>query len=408
MDFYKTKPRDIPRRIYRNLVEDIDGLDHEDPRRKKYIDNFINIVKERHKINDFLRLRLFVPGFLKNALSEPEASALESTFDELRKKRRNRFFLLYPGCNDEVSVDQNFLSSIFDNTPVPIITKSTNVYTIGSCFATNVRKYLASKGYKTSSFFRSDEINSVFSNLLLLEVARMAPTEQRQYVVDCYRSLIDSSPSEDRIKEELLQFSILKNCIENAHVIIFTLGNTIDGYLPSPVSNIANSFTFPNIFPRFLQAFQTNNIKHQIRAVRVVKSRGGQFNLGTGVDVKKALSRMMDILLEINPSAQLIFTVSPIPINNAMGLNIPGSFGSIEIDCQTKTTLRANFGEVLIERKDQNVHYFPSFEIVRWIGANLSTSAYGAEDASTGHVSDYILNAIYEFFISKYGTPESE
>ncbi len=193
----------------------------------------------------------------------------------------------------------------------------------------------------------------------------------------------------------------------DSNIIVLTLGNTIEGYLNNSFRSVSKYLTIPNVFPRFLQVFQSQNVKHQVKALRILKSRGGDFRLGTSAEVGKALAALIDVIFEINPSAHLVITVSPVPVINAMGLDNRGGLGPIEIDCQTKTTLRSSLGEVLLERGDDRVHYFPSFEIVRWIGSNLPGSAFGDEDAASGHVSQALLDAIYGFFVRKYAVDGS-
>ncbi len=48
------------------------------------------------------------------------------------------------------------------------------------------------------------------------------------------------------------------------------------------------------------------------------------------------------------------------------------------------------------------IHYFPSFEVVRWIAPNLHIPAFGLEDGASRHVSTPILQAICTLFTGDF------
>jgi hypothetical protein len=48
------------------------------------------------------------------------------------------------------------------------------------------------------------------------------------------------------------------------------------------------------------------------------------------------------------------------------------------------------------------VRYWPSFEVVRWVGSHLGP-VFGAEDGQPRHVSNFVVDAIVRNFISIHG-----
>src|SRR4030095_15183101 len=100
-----------------------------------------------------------------------------------------------------------------------------------------------------------------------------------------------------------------------------------------------------------------------------------------------------------------ILTLSPVPLDSAIGIKKTMPYGAIELDCISKSTLRAALHEVVsqVAATDRKLHYFPSYEIVRWIGPMLAEPTFGAEDASSRHVSSHVLDGVYAYFIRKYG-----
>jgi hypothetical protein len=64
--------------------------------------------------------------------------------------------------------------------------------------------------------------------------------------------------------------------------------------------------------------------------------------------------------------ALIFLTLSPIPLKASFS----GS-NCVVADARSKTTLRAAIGEVMDEIKDRNTIYWPSFEMIRWLGDHL-------------------------------------
>jgi len=71
----------------------------------------------------------------------------------------------------------------------------------------------------------------------------------------------------------------------------------------------------------------------------------------------------------------------------------------------SKSTLRIALDRVT-SRGLENLYYWPSFEIVRWVGANLPYSAYGAGGDSR-HVSDHLVREIIDAFVEAFWVPEA-
>src|SRR5688572_18756881 len=90
-------------------------------------------------------------------------------------------------------------------------------------------------------------------------------------------------------------------------------------------------------------------------------------------ETKAAINTLYRSIRKINPSAPCIITLSPVPIDSAVGIKTELPYGAIELDVISKSTLRAALFELFNEwsASEANTYYFPSFEIVRWIGGGL-------------------------------------
>jgi hypothetical protein len=74
-------------------------------------------------------------------------------------------------------------------------------------------------------------------------------------------------------------------------------------------------------------------------------------------------------------------------------------------DCVSKSSLRAALHEVLAGGTHAGVHYWPSFEIVRWLGGHAGFAVYGADDANSRHVNEAVVRLIVERFLRHVFAP---
>lgn len=88
-------------------------------------------------------------------------------------------------------------------------------------------------------------------------------------------------------------------------------------------------------------------------------------------DVMDDMNRFIDALRIVNPSAQILLTVSPVPLAATAE---PGAH-VLAATVYSKSVLRAVAG--MLTKARSHVHYFPSYEIIT---SNASKGAYYAED----------------------------
>jgi hypothetical protein len=111
------------------------------------------------------------------------------------------------------------------------------------------------------------------------------------------------------------------------------------------------------------------------------------------------IRRIVAAVRTVNPTTRIFLTLSPAPLNYSF--EFPST---IVGDCLSKSTLRVAIHEVLLG-KPEGVRYWPSFEVVRWVGSHLGP-VFGAEDNQPRHVSDFIVDAIVKSFIRVHGGGE--
>ena len=110
-------------------------------------------------------------------------------------------------------------------------------------------------------------------------------------------------------------------------------------------------------------------------------------------ETASALRAVFDLIYDINPRIDIVLTLSPVPLARSMEFE-----SAIVADCVSKSTLRAAIHETLAEYPGKKPFYFPSFEIVRWVGAHAG-NAYG-DDGLPRHVSRHYVQQIVQSFLA--------
>ncbi len=246
----------------------------------------------------------------------------------------------------------------------PFIEAGTVFMTFGSCFATNLGRRLRTAGFQVNSETIGEEVNSTFANRYLLEWIERGP-------VDGPTSMMD------RVYGEAMRQRFL-TAIKGSDVVVMTLG-----VAPCFFDGRSGEFVF---YPSRSKTGQEHlSANHVMRTTTVAE------NVRNLVAILDGLQRIA------GKAVKVVLTVSPVPLTGTT------EFGSAVIaDCISKSTLRVACHEVLLTQQAHDLVYWPSFEIVRWLGAHFGPdhpSVFGAEDGNTRHVSEWIVSLIIDLFL---------
>jgi hypothetical protein len=404
LDFYEKKRTTKPRFIYRRLALDLKNA-KEERDRADVIAAFKSHVEKNGGRGEFLKFKWCLPDFIVQDLSPDERSDLESWLSARRGKRNSRFIEAFPDCSDEFGVGADFLDSVFSIDGVDAISPGTRVFTMGSCFARNIAVFLRSRAYTAESFVQSEDLNSPLSNAKMLEVATADEGERQRYLRYWLKALYAPKSDADLAKlvdEAVERLDRLKDELRKAAVIVVTIGNALDFFVDGEAGSSIGAVP---VAPKFLLLADTEELTKRVGLANRLKTQGARFRMATLAEAKTAIAAFHDAIRALNPTALCIFTLSPVPIESAVGLQAGLNYGSIEIDTVSKSTLRVALHELMTDwaTTDTATRYFPSYEIVRWVGPMLPEPTFGAEDASPRHVSSTILNGVYDYFLQKFG-----
>jgi hypothetical protein len=106
------------------------------------------------------------------------------------------------------------------------------------------------------------------------------------------------------------------------------------------------------------------------------------------------LDEMRLTLASLAPDAILFVTLSPVPL-----IGVPKHLSVLERDVVSKSILRLSIEKM---RERDNIHYWPSFELVKWLPGHLTGimnyQSFGDPDNNSRHVSRWLVNLIVETF----------
>ena len=233
------------------------------------------------------------------------------------------------------------------------------VMTHGSCFAHNLAEALGSYNVEVIHFNVKDYINTTYANKVFFQYATGYENSIRQ------RNL-------ETLKNKFSQ-ALFKNLIDGiklSKVLILTVG-VAPCWFEKSTGNVVLDIDKKNL----------NNYEF--------KTTGVDWNV-------KNLLEIIKIVREINPKLHITLTVSPVPLNKSFDME-----STVVTDCVSKSVLRVTV-HTLLKLGIANLNYWPSFEIVRWIGSHIDP-VYGNDDDHPRHVSRDLVAIIVDLFINGFG-----
>jgi tetratricopeptide (TPR) repeat protein len=304
--------------------------------------------------------------FLEFAVTDPALPAAKRVLARLtqRKKSKRTPLARYPRSQREFAdvrkVINDYILTEFTNVE-PLISMSSKVFTMGSCFAGNIARKLAQCGIDAEWVNFAEELNSTYANRYFLEWAKGdTHSTQGARIQEVFG---DEYAGQVRAK------------IRDAKLIIYSLG------------------VAPCFFDRETGEF-TLTLGENLHASLAVN----QLNFRTTSVQENVdnLKRMIELLRDLNPSADIMLTVSPVPLKATFERP-----SAIVADCISKSTLRVAAHEIM-ELNIGGVHYWPSYEMVKWIGCHTGP-VFGMDDESPLHANDEVVKRIIDAFLEVYG-----
>lgn len=276
----------------------------------------------------------------------------------------------YPNNVDEfkeisVCIDKYFFSQ---REKRDYLSKGSPIITQGSCFAVNFAKALIKEGYPTAHLFVNEWINSTHANAIFFNYINTSADEE--YVPVFSNSLFE---------RQVIDF--LNNSLEKNHRRDFIEVVRACGIFVLTIG------VAPLWFDIHRQQYCLSPEKNHLHNFQM-KTTGVEANVNS-------ISFIVSQIRKINPQIEIFLTLSPAP------LNATNEYPSIfEADCVSKSTLRLAIDQIVTQNPE--ISYWPSFEIVRWLGSHLQP-VYGSDDNHPRHVSNWLVDKIVAKFVDLNG-----
>lgn len=262
-----------------------------------------------------------------------------------------------------------------------LIDKSTPVFTIGSCFATEIRNWLTKRKFNilpVNGEKRWGHDNLAWYNTYsLVDEFRIA--ERGRFAVDEYFWETKRGPQDPfrrlqfgRTENDLRKLTAdtderIRSAITTAKLVVVTLG--------------------------LIECWKTHDTHKVICAWPGYGKGGGQrcrLHVAGYMDNYRNVHEIVTILLSINPHARLIMTVSPVQLGRTFR-----TCDQVVANCESKSTLRAVAGAIQRDFGD-TVIYFPSYEMATTADRNETSAPDGR------HIQKGFVQKIMDAFAKAY------
>jgi hypothetical protein len=304
---------------------------------------------------------------------EPRALRATLTAEDApaRPARKVRIWPTQAAFEDARRVVQTYL--LRGLPAVPLIRPETVFMTLGSCFADNLAARLRQGGYAVHAEGIGEEVNSTYANRYLLEWIERGAVNGPTAVMDEFYG--------PQMRERFAR------ALDACNIFVLTLG-----VAPAFFQEGSGDFVFMR--PRSATGKKFLFENHVMRTTSVAEN-------------VENVHAMIDAVRRLSPrNPHVVLTVSPVP------LGATTEFHSAAIaDSLSKSTMRLACHEVVTARAKDGVHYWPSFEIVRWFGPHFGRDLpriYGAHDGDSRHVSSWLVDLIVELFLEHYADARRE
>lgn len=248
----------------------------------------------------------------------------------------------------------------------PPFNRHSSVMTVGSCFADELKNYLMERGYNTGLIHVPSGLNNTFALRQFIEWCATGKQSDRAY---WYGEGEDGGAANWQPVEEQQAYY---RTISSASGFVFTLG----------LAEVWEDTHTGAVFWRGIPKRIYDPARHKSRMSTVDENAAN-------------LHQLVKLIHGVNPAAQIVLTLSPVPLKATFE-----DRSCVAADCVSKSTLRVAIDQTMRAGLPR-VSYWPSFEIVRWLGSHMTTAMFG-EDGSVRHVNRHAVKLIVDAFMRHY------
>lgn len=250
--------------------------------------------------------------------------------------------------------------------PSPLFTPDSRILTLGSCFAQELRNYLAERGMSSDWLFVPPGLNNTFALRNFISWCLTGETSTKAYWYD-----EDAQGGAVKWDDESNRLSYAE-VFKRVDAVILTVG----------LAEVWYDTVTGGVFWRGVPKSSYDETRHLCRVSTVEENVAN-------------LREIIRLIQQAQPGIPIVLTLSPVPLKAATG-----DKSCITVDTVSKSILRVAIDRIMSSGLG-NVYYWPSFEIVRSLGPHLPYSLFG-EDGNTRHVNRKGVQLILKAFTKHY------
>ena len=253
----------------------------------------------------------------------------------------------------------------------PLLDESKTVVTVGSCFARELRLFLSRAGVDAARFMVPPGLNNTYA---MLDFFAWCATGEQTGAGFRYERVADGGIREWQPENKRRTYA---DFFAGVGAFVITVG----------LAEVWQDRETGGVFWRGIPDEIFDAGRHVFRLTTVDENAAN-------------LRRMVDFIRLMNPTAPIVLTLSPVPLVATFR-----EVSCLTADCVSKSVLRVALDLVLSDKRD-GVYYWPSFEIVKWLGANTPRPSYGAKGKAR-QIDRSFVRLIMDEFVQAFYTEEA-
>jgi GSCFA family protein len=254
----------------------------------------------------------------------------------------------------------------------PLLGIDDSVYTLGSCFARELLRYLTKAGVSSKRVWIPSGLNNSFAILDFFSWCATGQETGRGFRYDRLETgeIVEWKPEGER--------QAYADEFAKAGAFVFTFG----------LAEVWEDKETGGVFWRGVPEEIFDADRHVFRLSSVEENAAN-------------ISQIIEHCRALNPDAPVVLTLSPVPLMATFR-----EVSCITADAVSKSVLRVALDQVVRDGRE-GVYYWPSYEVVKWVGPHLDWPAYGLHNRKPRDVSKQLVAAIIDAFVEAYYTPEA-
>jgi hypothetical protein len=270
--------------------------------------------------------------------------------------------------NPDFLINRSIIGTYAPETP-PLSARD-NIACIGSCFAQEMAQSLIAQGKPVTPLFLSERWNTAFAVRHFVEYSLLNKPFPERYI----QPGLAASEGNFAHDESLTQ-------LKHSTAYIITLGLSLCWFEHDSNRMVLDVYG-----------------GHAAKGVARALTTHGMRQTSVSENVEQILA-IIAAIRQVSASAPVIFTLSPVPLLFSLT-----DYPVIPSNLISKATLRIAIHEIM-EQGHDGVFYWPSYEIVDWIGKHIGL-LWGQEGNDLRHLQPTVVDEIMRSFSNHYFVKE--